>query len=320
MTEQQTVNLPAVRQPARVAVQLAQPLADMDQAWRAAGILARSRLLPAALYTGNPEQVQANVTLVLWYGAELGLPPMQAIQNIYVVKGKPQLAGQLWLSKVREAGHQAFVACKQCDLAPEQHPAVATSGQHRYDKDHDETRCTWTIIRGDTGDRHSETFTIEDAVRAGLCTLKDGRPYSRSSKGEPKPWESWTKRMLMWRTLTSAATTICPEVALGYGMEGDEVVTDEPSAEQSLAQAVDARIEPVQPTEPDDVQDAEIVPDPDAEAAQREADEQARQAVLDIEREYSEDGEPLIDPDCAAGKCGSCSGPPCQHECHGGAA
>ena len=25
---------------------------------------------------------------------------------------------------------------------------------------------------------------------------------------------------------------------------------------------------------------------------------------------------PLLDPDCRDGKCGSCVGPPCEHECH----
>jgi hypothetical protein len=301
MTEQSN-NLPAVRQQPKVAVQLAQPLADMDQAWRAASILSRSRLLPKALYAyrngggENPEQTQANVTLVLWYGAELGLPPMQAIQNIYVVNGKPQLSGQLWLSKVREAGHKAFVACRQCDRAPEQHPASPGKDDHRYDKDHDETRCTMTIVRGDTGDRHSETFTIQDAARAGLCTLKDGRPFARTSKGEVKPWEAWTKRMLQWRSASTCATTICPEVALGYGMEGDEVGADEPDVVESLAQAVDARTRPAEPApEPDDVQDADIVPDDDAAAADEEADKQARQEVLRLQAEHT--AAPAPDPD-----------------------
>lgn len=279
MTEQHINNLPAVRQQPKVAVQLAQPLGDLDQAWRAAGILARSRLLPKALYANNPEQTQANVTLVLWYGAELGLPPMQAIQSIYVVNGKPQLSGQLWLSKVREAGHQAFIACRHCDRPPEQHPPHDTEEEHRYAKDHDETRCTVTIVRGDTGDRHSETFTIEDAQRAGL-TSKD-------------VWKSWPRRMLQWRAASACATTICPEVALGYGMEGDEIAADEPTAEQSLAQAVDARTQPVNgaPGEPADVHDAEIVTDPGAEAAREAADEQARQEVLRAEAEHVQAAE-----------------------------
>jgi hypothetical protein len=270
----ENTNLPAVRLPKAVAVPLAQPLADMDQAWRAAGILARSRLLPKALYTGTPEQVQANVTLVLWYGAELGLPPMQALQSIYVVNGKPQLSGQLWLSKVREAGHQAFIACQHCDRAPEAHPKWDTEEDHRYVKDHDETRCTMTIVRGDSGDRHSETFTIEDARRAKL-TGKD-------------VWQQWPKRMLQWRAASTCATTICPEVALGYGMEGDEVAADVPDPDTSLAQAVDARTEP---PEPADVQDADVVADPDAIKAEEAADDEARQEVLKLAAEHTEAAE-----------------------------
>jgi hypothetical protein len=32
----------------------------------------------------------------------------------------------------------------------------------------------------------------------------------------------------------------------------------------------------------------------------------------------AEGAGPLLDPDCRAGKCGSCIGPPCEHECHYG--
>ncbi len=30
----------------------------------------------------------------------------------------------------------------------------------------------------------------------------------------------------------------------------------------------------------------------------------------------AEGAGPLLDPDCRDGKCGSCIGPPCEHECH----
>lgn len=33
---------------------------------------------------------------------------------------------------------------------------------------------------------------------------------------------------------------------------------------------------------------------------------------------HSAQPEPLVDPDCAAGKCSSCVGGPCEHHCHGG--
>ncbi|MCK2219751.1 hypothetical protein MF672_039040 [Actinomadura sp. ATCC 31491] len=37
--------------------------------------------------------------------------------------------------------------------------------------------------------------------------------------------------------------------------------------------------------------------------------------LLDIGQD-DPDEEPLIDPDCRDGKCGSCVGGPCEHDCH----
>ncbi len=142
---EQPVNLPAVRQQPKPSVLLAHPPVDIEQAWRAAGTLALTNLLPKGLYANNPETTRANVTLILWYGAELGLSPMQALQSIYVVEGRPQLSGQLWLAKVREASHKV------------------TKGTHTAEE------CTITITRGDTGEAWTETFTIDDAKRAKLA-------------------------------------------------------------------------------------------------------------------------------------------------------
>lgn len=253
MTIERAENTPAVRPqaPAKVPVPLARPLADLDQAWRAAGILARARLLPEGLYANNPEQTQANVTTILWYGAELGLAPMQAIQSIYVVNGKPQMSGQLWLAKVREAGHRV------------------------ENVEHTNERCTIRITRGDTGEQWTETFTIEDARNAGLL-----------GKGV---WKSWPKRMLQWRAVANCATSICPEVALGYGLQGDEPDEVETTA-TALAEAVDARTaqEERPAAEPDDdVQDADVVEDPE------QSDEEIREELLDLAREHqAEEADP----------------------------
>jgi hypothetical protein len=41
--------------------------------------------------------------------------------------------------------------------------------------------------------------------------------------------------------------------------------------------------------------------------------EQLDQAAKEL---VAEGAGPLLDPDCRDGKCGSCTGPPCEHECH----
>ena len=122
--------------------------------------------------------------------------------------------------------------------------------------------CTIEITRGDTGESHAETFTIEDARTAKL--LSNG------------VWLTYPKRMLLARAVTNCCRFICPEIALGFGAEGEY---DEPAAspEQALAHAVDARTpEP----EPEDVHDAEVVDEP------AQTDEEIRQELLDIAAEH----------------------------------
>lgn len=248
-TTQENGTLPAVRQqPAKapVPVPLARPLTDLDQAWRAAGILARGGLLPKALYSNrSPEQTQANVALILWYGAELGISPVQALQEIYVVHGRPQISGRLWLAKLREAGHLVSVV------------------------EHTTKVCTIKIVRGDTGEEHTETFTWEDA---GLAKLTGKDTYRQHPK-----------RMLLWRCAANAATIIAPEVAMGFGAEPpEEGQQQNPGA--ALAEAVDVRTPSAEP-ESADVRDAEVVEDQPAEPEQD--DEERRQEVLNIAAEFT---------------------------------
>lgn len=174
-------------------VQVGIPLNGLDEAYRLAQALALSGLLPAAL-RGKPSDVLA----IVLYGQELRLAPMQSLQAIYVVRGKPQLSADLWTAMARREGHK--VRWGTCD----------------------DKSATVTIVRADDPDYpHTETFTIEDAVQAGLCQLKDGKVFARSQDNKPTPWETYTKRMLKNRAISFAGKAQCPEVALGFGIEGD---------------------------------------------------------------------------------------------------
>jgi hypothetical protein len=223
-------NLPATQQKAPVS--LSRPLTDIDQAWRLANALSQSSLLPDALRNKT-----ADVLTIVLYGQDLGFSPMQAIQAIYVVKGKPQLSAQTWIALTRRAGHRLSVL------------------------EHTAETCTVEIVRGDTGETHAETFTIADAKTAKL-TSADGM------------YAKYPKRMLLARAVSNCCRFACPEIALGFGIEGEY---DEPAAapETALAQAVDARTEPA--AEPDEVHDAEVVDDEDI-----------RQEVLGIAAEHEQ--------------------------------
>ena len=193
----------AVRQPKKVAVNVGVPLRGLDEAYRLSQALALAGLMPKDL-RGKPSDVLA----ILLYGQEVGLAPMQAIQGIYVVNGRPQLAAQTWLALVRRAGHKAFVPCRKCNSAGEEHVIGRPYADHPYDPDHDDRRCRVTIVRGDTGATHTEKFDLDDAKTAGLAN-KD-------------IWKAHPRRMTLARATSNCARFICPEVAMGFYGEGEE--------------------------------------------------------------------------------------------------
>lgn len=234
-------------QPAQVHVPLVGELNDLDQAMRYAKVMAMADILPQDL-----RNKPANVLMIVLYGQQLKVPPVVAIQTISVVKGRPVMSGKLLLSRVREAGHQASIL------------------------EHTDTKCTVQIKRGDTGEEHTETFTLDDAVNANLVKVKDGKPFARSAKGEPLPWETWTKRMLLWRAAGFCADFICPEVRMGFAIEGElEVADDRPSLAQVAAEREDKpktaeKVDPPVPADDDEV--AAIVAEIEAEHGPGEAD------------------------------------------------
>lgn len=242
-------------------VPLSGPIADLDSAYRYAVALAGADILPQDL-RGKP----SNVLTVLLYGQYLGIPPVIATQVISVVKGRPQLAGKFLMSKVRQAGHKPVV-------------------------EHGDSKCTVTITRGDTGEVHSEEFTIENAVGAGLCTLtSEGKVRARSQKGEPLPWENYTRRMLMWRALGFCVDVICPEIKMGFGVEGEEYTADNDTPAPTLAQAVAQRADREQQGQPADDQKAERDDGTiSAEIADIEAEYTARASDPDAANEGSGD-------------------------------
>lgn len=156
------------------------------QAWSFAEWLADSPLLPDA-YRNRP----ASVLWALEYGRALGLDVVTTITTIHVIKGKPTQSADLMHSRARDAGHKVRVR---------QQPGT----------------CTVSIWRSDDPDfENSVTWTYDDAVTAGLCEMRNDRPYSRSSKGEPQNWEKYPRAMLRSRAISECVRTACPEVLHG---------------------------------------------------------------------------------------------------------
>lgn len=246
---------------ARLPVALGAPVGDLDQAYRMSQALAMASVMPDTL-RGKPSDVLA----LMLYGQDLGMSPMQSIQGIYVVKGKPQLSSTTWIALARRQGHKVRMI------------------------EADDTKCTVEITRKDDPEHpHRQTYTVNDAVHAGLCALKDGKPYARGKHGDKLPWEAHTATMLRNRAISNAAKFACPEVALGFGIEGDYdyVQDDAPdvTAPEHHGEVVDGEVVPEKvadeingladqfdfsgaPADAERIQDAEVVKDDDGEATQ----------------------------------------------------
>ena len=225
--------------------------------------LAETPLLPDA-YRNRP----ASVLWAMEYGRALGLDVVTTITTIHVIKGKPTQSADLMLSRTRAAGHKVRIR---------QEPG----------------QCTVSIWRSDDPDyENAITWTYDDAVTAGLCELRNNRPYSRSQKGEPQAWEKYPRAMLRARAISECVRTTCPEVLHGAIYTPEELGA-RVDGEGLPMEAEVQQLRVVQANEPDPW--ATPAPQPQTAAQGRDYLNEAREAadaetVRQIYREAAQDG------------------------------
>ncbi len=143
---------------------------SIEEAYRLAQYVSKSGLAPQGMKT--PEQCM----VAIMHGLEIGLPPMQAIQKIAVINGRPSI----WGDAV---------------------PALLWSHGFRLTEESTENGHKCTITRPD-GSVVTRQFTIEDAKTAGLW-----------NKGGP--WKQYPQRMLQMRARSLAARDGAADVLAG---------------------------------------------------------------------------------------------------------
>jgi hypothetical protein len=145
----------------------------LEEAMQFASMMSKSNIVPKD-YQGNP----GNVLVAVQWGMELGLQPLQAMQNIAVINGRPSIWGDAMLAIVRGSGLLESIK-----------------------EDISETGAVCTIKRRGE-DAVSREFTIEDAKRAGLY-------------GKQGPWQQHPKRMMQMRARAFALRDVFPDVLRG---------------------------------------------------------------------------------------------------------
>jgi hypothetical protein len=170
-------------------------ISTFAEAERYAKMLAESDFAPKD-YKGKP----GNVLIAMQMGHELGLKPMQAIQNIAVINGRPMVWGDAALALVR--------GNPECEYVKEWMEGTFKGGDGIS---YCESKRGKEITRRE--------FSVKQAVQAGLI-------------GKPGPWTQYPERMLQMRARGYCLRDSFPDVLKGVYIEGEldsietEIVTE----------------------------------------------------------------------------------------------
>lgn len=145
-----------------------------EQALTFANHLADSDLVPKD-FKGRP----GNCLIAMQWGAEIGLKPLQAMQNLAVINGRPSLWGDAVIALVR--------ASPLCEYVIEE--------------DDGKTATCRTKRRGAPSEQ-VQTFSVEDAQKAGLL-------------GKSGPWTQYPARMRKMRARAFLLRDVYADVLRG---------------------------------------------------------------------------------------------------------
>jgi hypothetical protein len=166
----------------------------MADAMKFGEMIANSDFAPKD-FRGKP----ASCVLAIQAGAEIGLSPMQAMQSIAVVNGRPSIYGDAALAVVKASPVCEYVT-ETIEGDGEQMVAICTAKRRGYPAP--------TISR----------FSVADAKRAGLW-------------GKSGPWTQYSRRMLQMRARGFALRDCFPDVLRGLvtAEEAQDYPANEPA-------------------------------------------------------------------------------------------
>lgn len=179
--------------------------ATLGEAKELAMMIANSEFAPKD-YKGKPESVLIAVQM----GADLGLKPMQALQNIAVINGRPSI----WGDGAMALAMPALVRFKEW-----------------IDGEGDKMTAHCLIQRKGWPDETERTFSVDDAKKANLW-------------GKSGPWSTYPKRMLQMRARSWALRDACADLLMGMVLS--EEALDYPDAIDTTGRVEDAKSDPVE--------------------------------------------------------------------------
>jgi hypothetical protein len=178
---------------------------SMQELQQFAETVSQSKMVPKK-YRGSPQ----DIVVAVMHGMELGLPPLQALQSVAVINGRPSIYGDAALAVVRRSGLLADIK-----------ETVEGSGK--------DATAYCTVKRTDTGEVIKQRFSWQEAIEAGL-TQKGG------------PWQDYPRRMLQMRARSWCLRDAFPEV-----LKGMMLAEEAEAIPQSNGQTIDPKGEMERP-------------------------------------------------------------------------
>jgi hypothetical protein len=166
---------------------------SVDEMWALAEIYAQSDFVPKD-YQGKP----ANCFVAMNWGKEIGLKPLQSLQNIAVINGRPSLWGDAQLALVRSSPHCEYVLESMDDKG-----TAICRAKRRNEAE------------------QVREFSIEDAKTAGLV-------------GKQGPHTQYPKRMRQLRARAFALRDVFTDVLRGIP-QTEELLSIAPPADVTPA-------------------------------------------------------------------------------------
>jgi hypothetical protein len=163
-------------------IEVARPLSPAEVNWKTAQKIANTPFVPTA-FRGKPEAVFAAIL----YGDELGLGPMQSLNSIHVIEGKPSMSPELMRALVARAGHRLDVKLASNDK-------VVLWGK-----------------RADNGSEATVEWSMKDAQQAGLA----GRGA----------WKTYPRAMLLARATSEICRQIFSDCIMGLSYTPEEALS-----------------------------------------------------------------------------------------------
>lgn len=203
-------------QPATTELVVQADPTDNLMSWARAAKAANDLAVPLCQTSFVPAHFQGKpgeATAAILYGAEAGLSPLQALQGVYVISGKPAMYARTLMAVVLAAGHEVWTES-------ESDSRVVVCGRRRGSDNVE--KAIWTIDR---------------AKKAG---------YTKNAKYQTDP-----QSMLLARAQSDVCRRVAPDALLGMAYSVEELqdsVEDAPvPAKRTVRRQTPAAVEAAPP-------------------------------------------------------------------------